>query len=296
MSKSQISDRDIERFFSRQKPEDEVLAELMPRLHEWHARQVRNPSNDQVKVFAVEASQIALASRPEQPTTAAATRTRSGRRLLRRLSYQLGVGLAALVLVSGMTGVAVASNEAAPGDALYGVDRALEAVGINNGGAAERIAEAQVLLSRGQPADAVEHAIEALEVTEGDSENLQSAQVLRDVAEKLRAKDNGSENSQDVHERVAAMLELIADAKGSDGPNGNAFGHEVSKIARGIIDPTIGTPANSGNAGDSSEKSGNAKPEKAEKTNNGNSNGNGNGNGNSNGKGKPADKPGNNRP
>jgi hypothetical protein len=46
-----------------------------------------------------------------------------------------------------MSGVAVAANRAAPGDALYGIDRALEKIGIGAGGAQERLAGAKASMS-----------------------------------------------------------------------------------------------------------------------------------------------------
>ncbi len=299
MSKSQISDRDIERFLSGLEPENEVLAELMPRLHNWHARHTGTPSDDKVKAFAVEASQTALASRPEHTTTAA-TREPSGRRLARRLSYQLGVGLAALVLVTGMTGVAVASNEAAPGDALYGVDRALEAIGINDGAAAERIAEAQVLLDRGQAADAVAHAAEAISTEEG-VEGSEAAAALLEVAEKMRTTENGSANAQAVHARVAGMLTWMADAKDKDGPKGKAFGEHVSNMARGISEAPIASDTSVTQLDSPEAKKHGLKTQsqKGEKANNGakdEKGGNGNGNGSGNGNGPPTTKPGKGRP
>ena len=55
-----------------------------------------------------------------------------------------------VLMVGGMTGVAWAADGAAPGDLLYGIDRALEAVGIWAGGSAERLEE---LTSSGMEAE-----------------------------------------------------------------------------------------------------------------------------------------------
>ena len=46
-----------------------------------------------------------------------------------------------LAVVLAFSGVAMAADGASPGDLLYGVDRALESVGIGAGGIDERLAE-----------------------------------------------------------------------------------------------------------------------------------------------------------
>ncbi len=56
------------------------------------------------------------------------------------------------LLIGGGAGAAIAANSASPGDVLYGVDQALEAVGIRDGGAQERLEEVQQLVTRGDVA------------------------------------------------------------------------------------------------------------------------------------------------
>ena len=58
-----------------------------------------------------------------------------------------GVALTVFVTMSG--GLAYAANGAKPGDLLYGLDRALEAIGIGDGGADERLAESLALVASG---------------------------------------------------------------------------------------------------------------------------------------------------
>ena len=60
------------------------------------------------------------------------------------LSTILGTKVAAViasavVAAGGLTGVGFAADNAAPGDALYGLDCALERVGLGDGGAQERV-------------------------------------------------------------------------------------------------------------------------------------------------------------
>ena len=138
--------------------------------------------------------------------------------LLRRLRNRTAaVTAAAVVAVGGFSGVAFAANGAAPGDALYGVDRALESIGIGNGGTAERLAEVDALVQRGQDDTALQHATD---LVEGDA-GAQAA--LLAAAERIGASDDVV-----AHEGVAALLSYLAANVGSvDGPT-------VSELARAI--------------------------------------------------------------
>jgi len=80
-----------------------------------------------------------------------------------RLRHRLATGAATMTLVLGSsTGVAIAADGAAPGDSLYGLDRALESVAIGNGGAAERLEEATELVAAGHLAAGLQHAADTL--------------------------------------------------------------------------------------------------------------------------------------
>ncbi len=72
-----------------------------------------------------------------------------------RLVSRVAMAVAALVvLVMLPGGMAYAANGAKPGDLLYGLDRALEAIGIGDGGADERLAESLALVASGiEPSD-----------------------------------------------------------------------------------------------------------------------------------------------
>ena len=76
-------------------------------------------------------------------------------------------------MVFGNIGIAAASNSAVPGDLLYPVDRAFENVadliGVDVGGATERLEEAAVLIARGQFDTAIEPIAAA--AAELDDEN-----------------------------------------------------------------------------------------------------------------------------
>jgi len=70
---------------------------------------------------------------------------------------------AALALLLGTTGAAVAAEETVPGDTFYGFKIALEQMGLTEGGFTERVSEATVLAERGDDARALTHVANSLE-------------------------------------------------------------------------------------------------------------------------------------
>jgi hypothetical protein len=136
--------------------------------------------------------------------------------------------LALLVLmVAGMTGVAAAADAASPGHGLYGLDRALERIGIGAGGAEERIEEAGQLLAEGRARQALEHAAEAL-----DSDPAANAAL--DIAID-RVETAASENSAAVEAKVGDLLDFMSENIGAgSGVDGREFGQGIADIARGI--------------------------------------------------------------
>lgn len=228
-------------------PEDPAMVSLKPLVAHMQTTFTFLPVEEDVVRFGREAARIVVATRPVVPKPVASGSGWSSNTLRRRLVTPL----AASVLLVGLTGVAFAANDSAPDDALYGLDRALEVVGIGNGGAAERIAEAQAMFSEGKVAAAVEHAAEAAELS-GDPEAAAATAALLRAADRLRA-DVGSEASLDVNERVASMLEWMAntDMTGSD------FGHGVAERAGGLA-AVAGSQGQGGPAPQSEDKSGNS--------------------------------------
>lgn len=133
---------------------------------------------------------------------------------------KLVTALAAVLLLAGIAGVAVAANHA-------GLDLALEKASAGNGEAAERLEEAQTLAANGQGADAI-----AQLSSEGDPDFGDAAEALRDAADNVES--NGAEQSQDVRAKVAAMLRWIAGQFDEEEFDGRAFGEELSIMARQI--------------------------------------------------------------
>lgn len=229
MPDSGLLERDIELLLSGAPPEDPDLAKLAPIFARTRAAFSVVSLEENAVQFGREAARIADAARPSHPVEATSRSGWSPNSLRRRLL----VPAAAAAIFVGLTGAAFAADGSAPDDALYGLDRAFEVVGVFNGGASERIAEAQALFANGQIADAVEHAAQVA----GDSpEAAAAAQALHDAAEKLRLNEQGSDNAVETRERVADMLEWMATTDAT----GKEFGQGVAERAGGL------TPGESG--------------------------------------------------
>ena len=119
------------------------------------------------------------------------------------------VTVAATVFLGGTSGLAVAANGAMPGDALYGVDRALESVGIGAGGQQERLVEADALIVKGDVVAGLRHAAEAFDTPATDGS---TTQVLMEAADRVRAA--GTASSSPTGERATALLAYLSENAG----------------------------------------------------------------------------------
>ncbi|MDK1017150.1 MAG: hypothetical protein QGD95_06590, partial [Actinomycetota bacterium] len=142
------TDTDIERLFDGLLDPESDLALVAIVLEPLRAASSTPLDEATVATFAQAASSAAAGQRvldgsTAAPSHAATSQRRPGLASLRHRVASLAV--AAGVFVMGLSGVAVAADHAKPGDALYGIDRAFEAVGIGNGQAAERVMEVQAL-------------------------------------------------------------------------------------------------------------------------------------------------------
>jgi hypothetical protein len=149
---------------------------------------------------------------------------------------RLATGLASAVLVvGGMTGLAWAANGSAPGEALYGLDRALEHVGIGNGGAPERLAEIRALFEAGDIPGGLSHAGEVVGAQEESpaDEGANAAEALQAAA--ARVVEVGSEASAEVRQQVAALLTYLSENVGQ------VDGQQVAELARQIAGTGEGT-------------------------------------------------------
>jgi hypothetical protein len=135
-----------------------------------------------------------------------------------------------LVAVGGLGGVSYAANGANPGDILYGLDRALERVGIGNGGSYERIAEAISLVSGGNPGQGLEHAAAVVPDEAGAGSALDEALAAVPALSEVPA-------SAEVQEDVLALLTYLREHVGA------IDGATVAELARAIAGQPEDTPA-----------------------------------------------------
>lgn len=238
MLRTRAENREIEYLLSRQSRDDtEGLISLLASLS---LDRLNVDVESRVPEFAAKASRLVQQA---EPVVAPIRPMRS--RVVPRLAT---AGLTAVLLV-GLAGVAQAADAAAPGDNLYGLDRALERIGINDGGVDERLDEAQALADDGQSVEALAHLAEAMEQASPNA-----ADALEAAAERFGLHDNPSHM---VRENVAEMLEWIAETDAT----GREFGQGVAERAREIgagqgVAPPVTLPdlpdtasENQGNAG-----------------------------------------------
>jgi len=255
MANKRLSDRDIERLLSGRATANLELNALAPLLQMLREQSIGGVSEGEVAAFAPVAAQAARSaiSTVSKPVHEAAPASR-----VRFLRPRLATALTLVFLLSGLTGVAFAADGAAPGDALYGLDRALERIGIGNGAAAERIAEAQALFQEGLVSEAIAHAAGAIgESDDGNPGEAASdaADALLGAADAVTSTDEGKADA--VRASVAEMLTWMAANASSEEPlTGSEFGEMVAGFAKGIS----GRANGEGNAGDQPEET-NGQPE-----------------------------------
>jgi hypothetical protein len=224
---------EVERLLTGQAPENPELALLGTVLAAIHVVEPTEPGDERVARFAANAATITRDHKPDT-TTAKPVRHRKG---LGTLQERLAVVAVAMFVLVGMSGLAIAADAASPGDALYGIARALERIGINDGAAGERITEAGALADRGQVIAAIAHAASAIEdpaEDDGDATTVsQAATALREAAVSVEGGDDEAA-SEEVRASVSAMLSEMADLIGDPDLDGAEFGRRVSEMARSI--------------------------------------------------------------
>lgn len=232
MLRNQISDQDVERILSGREPGRDDLARLASALSALHKERPA-ATDETVSRLAGEAAAIVGEAKTELGAGSATSRTPVGpKRRSGGLRRRLATLAAAMLVLVGMSGIALAADESAPGDTFYGLDRALEQIGINDGGATERIAESQRLTESGEVSTAILHLADSIEETE-DDEVGGSAAALRKAADNVQD-ENDDEESQAVRDAVAAMLNEISSSMEAPEFDGAAFGQSVAEMARAI--------------------------------------------------------------
>ncbi|HEX6219669.1 MAG TPA: hypothetical protein VF115_01100 [Acidimicrobiia bacterium] len=189
-----LSDDNVEAVLSGRALDDPVLAEIARALGALEPERFADPTGENAAAFAKRAASVARAGEPVG--FAATARFRRGLSLTPRLAP----AAVAAILLFAMTGVAVASDSSVPGDALYGIDRALENIGIGDGGAAERLEEASTLTENGDSAAALDLLAETF-----DPQSSQAADALLRASERVR---QGGGGNSDVAEMLQWMSEM----------------------------------------------------------------------------------------
>jgi len=234
MQLSTLPDHDIELLLSGVVPDSDEAAQLVVFVDLIRAEGVGSPSEAMVAQIAREAATVARStSSLDAPTGAQPPRRWAGW----RLRPQLAVATTAVLLFSGVSGVAMAANGAAPGDALYGIDRALERIGIGAGHAQERLDEAKALLSEGEAGGALRHAADVFDDAEEVSEGFDAVGDARAALENAAGglEDNGDTSTVLVRDNVATLLDYLRENLGEQvGADGKEFGQGVADLARNI--------------------------------------------------------------
>jgi hypothetical protein len=155
------------------------------------------------------------------------------------LSTKLAAIIVSVVVASGtLTGVAVAANNAAPGDVLYGLDCAMERVGVGDGGVQERLQEATKLVERGDFEQGLNQAAQAMQNQAGLDANGQANGALVAAAHSfqnsLQTANKGE--SDQMRAQAAEMLRWMSDTVGQGTAiKSEDFGQGVTTRAREIV-------------------------------------------------------------
>lgn len=221
MARTRTSDAEIERLLSGAPgvgDDLQPLADLFAAL-----RTDVELTNDVVAGYAAAAAS-SVGTEAASPVVA----IRQGRPLFIALRRRVAtVTAAAVVFFGGTSGLALAADGAKPGDALYGIDRAFEAIGIGAGAEQERLSEAEALVEVGEIQLGLEHAAETLE--ENQSNGTRAAEALREAAARVR--DGGAVQSAATREGVAGLLAYLSEH------TGDVDGAEVAELAQQIGGP-----------------------------------------------------------
>jgi hypothetical protein len=218
-------DRDVERLVRGQLPEDERYMPVVEVISTLRAFRIATPTPERITAVAVAAAAAVRVDRSEP------ARRRS---TLSVLIPRLAAAMLAVVLVGGISSVAIAADGSAPGETLYGLDLALERVGIGAGGVDERILESAQLISAGRSEQAilhldnsVAHAAEA-----ADPETADRVELHLNLAENM-----SHPQAAETQEHVAAIRQFIEENRGKGvGVDGSEFGQGVSENNPGHSD------------------------------------------------------------
>ncbi len=155
VTNTEFVDQDVERLVSGDTPRDPGLADLIPVIDALRSYRSVVPSIDAPELLVAQAAEVV---RDAQTAHLDLVPFRAEPRPDRRPSWlatRAAAAVVAFVLLIGVSAIAFAAHVSIPGDALYGLDRALEAVGIGDGSVDERVVEADTLVADGKDVEAI---------------------------------------------------------------------------------------------------------------------------------------------
>ena len=229
MERDNVTDTEIEQLLSGSATADgelAALAEVFTAL-----RVTDNLDQDAVARYVAAATGALPVARQEPAPVSRPLLTGLRRRAA-------AVAMSAGVFIAGTSGLAVAADDAKPGDVLYGIDRAFEAVGIGAGAEQERLSEAEQLVEAGKIQQGLQHTAEVLD--SDTSDDARASEAVRGAAE--RVETTGAESAASTRESVAGLLTYISENVGQ------IDGNEVAELAVEIGGPDS-SPQDSGPPG-----------------------------------------------
>lgn len=194
MATGQLSDGEIEGLLRGAPDVAGDSAKIAQVLNTLRGQGVPGPDADYTELYAAAARE----SRLTPLERFAMERVPAGRDLrtlvLRRAAMPIA-GLVMLVALAG--GLAYAANGAKPGDLLYGLDRAIEAIGIGDGGSDERLAEALALAALEAEGFEEELAAGAVGIGSGSADRGEEPAASDSAERKPLGSLDGDEASRD---------------------------------------------------------------------------------------------------
>ena len=142
-----------------------------------------------------------------------------------RLGFAVS-SLTLVVLASGFGGLAYAANGALPGDVLYGVDLALEKVGVGDGGLTERLTEAGRLVDAGRVQEGLSHAGDAIAASAPEDEALQAAAMNLHAAATDAANNQNLQSAEGRALLAESLRQMAAKASSPE-----EFGRAAQELA-----------------------------------------------------------------
>ena len=228
MFNTEFVDHDVERLISGQRPIDPAFAELTAFVDALRSFGTVAPSTVASESLASRAAaNVRSGQNRELEVVPRGLIDRRGRRPS-WLPARAALALGAFALLIGVSIVAAAAHSAAPGDPLYGIDIALEAMGIGDGSVDERIQESEVLVAAGDHERAFILLGQTLENAQAGG-NFSGAQQTQERIVVVASASNGG--SAVVIARVERLQRFLAENKELGvGLDGDDFSRALSEI------------------------------------------------------------------